>query len=81
MEQDMWVLSTQGAEIVAVDIPDRSRIGSHWNAVQRFLTTGDSSPLEEFRGQEAGGVVLETDPRAIEEAWRQRQLDFLEIYG
>jgi hypothetical protein len=80
MRLEMWVLGVDGVQVVAGDAVERSTIGSHWNAIQAFLTTGDTSHLEEFEGVQVGEIELETDPDEIEEAWRRRQLDFLEIY-
>jgi hypothetical protein len=83
MYQQHWMraLITQGVvSLPALRWRDRSKIGRHWNAVQAFLRTGDTSLLREFEGEEIGGFRLETDPDAIEEWWRQRELDFLDIY-
>ncbi len=82
-EQRQMRILGAGEGVVAVPVPgeaDRSRVGSYWSAVRRFLNTGDLSSVAEFEGSEIGGVALETDPDAIEEWWRKGELDFPDIY-
>ncbi|WP_445185552.1 hypothetical protein ACTXG6_45790 [Pseudonocardia sp. Cha107L01] len=46
---------------------DRSMVGSHWNAVGRYLDTGDAGALQGFEGATVGGYdgipVLELETR------------------
>lgn len=68
----VWVAPTSDS--------DKSEIGSYWNAVKKYLTTGDDSDLASFEGRVIEGYELETDPEAIE-LWAQRgDLDFEDIY-
>lgn len=52
----------------------------HWNAVKRFLVTGDVAVLRPFVGKRVGGHVLMTDPDAIEEEARRGEVAFEDIY-
>jgi hypothetical protein len=68
---------------VDVDVPTRraaSLVGSHFNAVGRFLATGDPSYLDPFIGRRVGGVELLTDPNRIEQLEARRELDIDDIY-
>jgi hypothetical protein len=58
-----------------------SRVGAYWNAVGRFLDTGDTSLLKPFRGLRVGGFVLETDPDLLEDLALRSQLGFEDIYS
>ncbi len=78
---EMYVLTGSGVEAASVpQESDRSTVGRHWNSIRKFLQTGDSEPLAEFEGHSINGRPLETDPDVIEEWWRRRELDFLDIY-
>src|SRR5262249_37031770 len=57
-----------------------SLVGQHESAIERFLTTGDESVLEPFRGKRVAGVELATDPDVIEHAARTGTLEELEPY-
>ena len=75
------VLTTEGPKVVEVqDSDEASRVGEHWNAIKHFLNTGDETRLRGFDGETVAGVVLETDPDAIEEWARTGEIDFEEIY-
>jgi hypothetical protein len=68
---------------VDVDVPTAraaSLIGSHFNAVGRYLATGDPRFLAPFRGRHVGGVELLTDPLRIEQLAARRELDIDDIY-
>ena len=78
----MRVLTIDG--LVEVDLPDeedRSIVGGFWNAVGVYLRTGRTTALDDFESVEiAGGLLLETDPDALDEFWFGGELDFLEVY-
>lgn len=57
-----------------------SIIARHWNAVKRFLVTGDVAVLRPFIGKRVGGRVLMTDPDTIEEEARRGEVAFEDIY-
>ena len=77
----MRVLTTDGVRDIRIpDAGDRSLAGEHWNAVQRFLATGDSDQLARFRGLPVAGVELETDPDVIEDREVEGDLDIDHIY-
>jgi hypothetical protein len=77
----MRVLTNDGVEDFNVPNSDeRSLVGSHWNAIQYFLSTGDEDRLFEFENQTVGGRNLETDPDRIEYWARYGELDFEDIY-
>ena len=79
--QRMSVLSTEGLrDIDTRGSRTRFLISGHWNAVGRFLATGDVSLLAPFRGKRVGGVELATAPELIEEYGRQGELDIDDIY-
>jgi hypothetical protein len=68
---------------VDVDVPTpeaASLIGSHFNAVGRYLATGDPRFLTPFRGRRVAGVELLTDPDRIEQLAARRELDIDDIY-
>jgi hypothetical protein len=68
---------------VDVNVPNRraaSLIGSHFNAVGRYLATGDPSYLDPFIGRHVGAVELLTDPARIEQLAARRELDIDDIY-
>jgi hypothetical protein len=81
MYRRMAVYGYQGR--VDVDVPSRpaaSLVGSHFNAVGRYLATGDTSYLDPFIGIRIGGVELLTDPDRIEQLAARRELDIDDIY-
>lgn len=57
-----------------------SLVGSHFNAVDRYLRTGDASVLAPFRGKRVGGVELLTDVEIIERLDAAHELDIDDIY-
>ena len=79
----MRVLTTDGlVEVHLPDEEDRSVVGSYWNAVGDYLRTGRTDLLDYFASIDiGGGLVLETDPHAIEEFWSEGELDYLEVYS
>jgi hypothetical protein len=58
----------------------RSLVAEHANAVKRYLNTGETNQLERFRGKHVAGLVLETDPDALDDLQRAGELDFLDLY-
>ena len=55
--------------VVWVDVIDyhqASDIGSHWNAVWRYLRTRDRSALSRLEGEGVGIYEFETDPGEID---------------
>ena len=78
----MRVLTTKGLVEVNLDDPDeRSIVGGHWNAIGQFTKKGHTGYLAEFDFIEVGkGLLLETDPDAIEQFWFNGELDFLDVY-
>lgn len=58
----------------------RSLVAEHANAVKVYLDRGETEQLERFRGRRVAGVLLETDPNALDELQRAGELDFLDLY-
>ena len=79
---EMRMLTPEGVEVVPVwaDSDDASVIGQHWNAVKKFLHTGDVSVLVPFAAWRIQGYRLATDPAWIELWARRGELDFEDIY-
>lgn len=69
--------------VLAIDVhdqADRTLVAQHANAVRHFLDTGETEPLDPFRGVLVAGHQLLTDPDAIE-AWAyEGELEFEDIY-
>jgi hypothetical protein len=77
----MRVLTRDGIEDLHVSDPsERSIIGSHWNAIQHFLNTGEDDRLLDLEGERVLGRPLEIDPDRIEYWARYGELDFEDIY-
>ena len=57
-----------------------STIGRYWNAVRRYLYTGDTEPLAEFDDTRVNFHRLLTDPDRIDEWARRGELDLDSIY-
>ena len=75
------VLTTEGPkDLVLRGSRVTSTIARHWNAIHRFLGTGDSEPLEPFHGKRVAGYTLETDPDAIERQAHRGELEFEDLY-
>lgn len=58
-----------------------SRVAAHWNAVDRYLRTGDTTGLKPFRNRKVGGQLLATDPAALEAFARRGELAIESIYA
>lgn len=77
----MRVLTIQGVrDIDVADRDERSRAGTHWNTVNRYLGTGETDRLDDFAGQTVAGFELETDPDVIDERESDGELDIERIY-
>ena len=75
------VLTEGRARFIEVpDERDRSTIGSYWNAIKRYVYTGDDTELFPFEGEAIEGYPLETDRDAIDEAARRGEVAFEDIY-
>ncbi len=81
MRRDLQVLTTRGLK--TLDLRGSrvaSTVGEHWNAVHRFLETGDTSVLRPFRGKAVAGYRLETRPAVIERLGHRGELSFEDLY-
>jgi hypothetical protein len=77
----MRMLTPGGIEDVEVgSFRARSLIGSYWNEIQRFLTTGDASGLADFNRFRIRGRAFATDLDQIEQLARIGELDIEDIY-
>ncbi len=81
LARPVLVLTKEGLKPL---VPHGSRVTSlvakHWNAVQRFLATGEEDVLQRFRGKRVAGYELETDPDVIEREGHRGELEFEELY-
>jgi hypothetical protein len=67
MYRQMTVVTNTGIEAVGVNRRESRVVGRYWNAVGRYLRSGDSSELGKFRGVSVGGYELETDLDVIDQ--------------
>lgn len=78
----LQVLSPEGKRVIVTrGSRAASLTGSHWNAIDHYLRTGDASRLRRYRGKTVGGIPLETDPDAIDEWTRRGELEIEDIYA
>jgi hypothetical protein len=64
----MRILTDEGViETLVLSDEVASRIGSYWNAVRRYLYTGETEQLEEFGEESINFHRLLTDPDRIDE--------------
>lgn len=78
----MAVLTANGAvDVTLRNSRQRTLVGEHWNAVRRFVNTGDATALAKFRGIQVAGVDFETDLAAIEAWGRIGEIDLDDIYS
>jgi hypothetical protein len=78
----MRILTQAGVEDVELEtFAERSEVGSFWNAVQRFLYTGETDELDRYRDVRVAGRLLLTDPDEIERLAMIGDLDVDDIYG
>lgn len=81
MAERMRVLTSEGPKWLDVDsYSDASDIGSYWNAVRKFVNSGDDSGLWAFEGQVVEGEELLTDLDDIEYWAQVGELEFEDIY-
>jgi hypothetical protein len=77
----MRILTEDGViDTLVLDDGTASMIGSYWNAVRRYLWTGDTRPLEEFEGRSVNFHRLLTDPDRIDDWDRVGELELDSIY-
>ncbi|MGH8945021.1 MAG: hypothetical protein ACRDVL_02595 [Acidimicrobiia bacterium] len=78
------MLIVSGGETLWIDVRgsrQASLVGAYWNAVARFLQTGDDRPLRRFAGKSVAGYELETDPDTLEGLALSGGLEFEDIYS
>jgi hypothetical protein len=77
----MRVLTDSGIHWVEVtDDLDASDVGTYWNAVRKYLHTGDGSGIWALEGRAIEGVELLTDLDDVD-FWALRgELEFEDIY-
>ena len=62
------VFGAEGYQPVADASPRQAKLSSrHLIAINRFLRTGDTEPLKQFRGKRIAGIELNTDLKRIRE--------------
>ncbi len=81
----MEFLSPQGRIWLEVrDSRSRERIGAYWNAVRRYVETGDDRPLRQFRGRsvriDKGSYPYVTDTGTLDRLASAGELGFDSIY-
>jgi soluble cytochrome b562 len=81
MTDRMRILTADGPKWVDVEsYSDASDIGTYWNAVRKFVNTGDDSGLWAFEGEFIGVDELLTDLDDIEYWAQVGELEFEDIY-
>jgi hypothetical protein len=80
------VMAVLGEEGVQHEVTIRgskvaSLVGQHWSAINHYLNTGDDRRLRALRGKRVAGIVLETDPDAIDVWERRGELTVDDIYS
>jgi len=60
---------------------ERSTAARYWNAIHRYLGTGNSEPLDAFTGHVVAGHELLVDADLIDYYARRGELDFESFYG
>lgn len=78
----MRILTDEGViETLVLSDEVASRIGSYWNAVRRYLYTGDTEQLAEFDDESINFHRLLNDPDRIDDWARLADLDLDGIYA
>ena len=83
----LMVPTDQGPREIALRASGQaSTLGEYWNAVHRYLATGDSSGIKKFEGRhvidaEGKQVLLLTDLRELDRLGSAGSLSFESIYG
>ena len=80
----LWFITPTKKIVVWVSPRIASRISRHANAVDRFLRTGETDPLEPYRGRfiRVGGVrhKFVTDPRILARLGNAGEISFEDLY-
>jgi hypothetical protein len=80
--RDMLVPTTLGTSPVVIrGSKQASQLGRYMAAVGKYLRTGDSDSLDEFRGKSIGGHVLITDPETLGSLAQAGALQLDQIYA
>lgn len=81
MSKDIRVITTHGiVTMIGLDEDERSTVGRHWNAVKRYVQTGDDTALDPFVAIRVGGRELETRTHALDFHANVGELSFESIY-
>jgi len=81
LSRTMHVTTTEGDEVLTVrGSRAATTVAQHANAVRYYLSTGDVSVLDPYRGKRVAGKVLETDPDKLDQMARAGDLEWLSIY-
>ncbi|GAA0411809.1 hypothetical protein [Streptomyces luteireticuli] len=79
--KDIRVVSRDGVVMLdGLTKKERGIVAKHWNAVGKFLETGDNKDLVKFEGVTVGGHELETRMNAIEYLAMVQSLAYESIY-
>jgi hypothetical protein len=66
--REINVFATEGYQPVPNPSPRQAKLSSlHLIAVNRFLRTGDTEPLKQFKNRRIAGIELLTDPKRLRE--------------
>jgi lambda repressor-like predicted transcriptional regulator len=80
--RDMLIPTALGTSPVVVRGSEKaSQLGRYMAAVGKYLRTGDSDSLDEFRGKSIGGHLLITDPDTLGSLAQAGALQLDEIYA
>lgn len=80
--RDMLIPTALGTSPVVVrGSKQATQLGRYMAAVGKYLHTGDSDSLDEFRGKTIGGHVLITDPDTLGSLAQAGALQLDEIYA
>lgn len=75
------ILTTDGLEFVSgLNAAEASNVGSHWNAIRRYLEWGETKGLQHLQGVRVAGRILETRPEVIEWHATRGDVSFESIY-
>jgi hypothetical protein len=77
----MRVLTTDGLQFLSnLSDRDASQVGRHWNALRRYLDTGQDFDMPEFDAVDVAGYRLETRTDVIEWHAIRGDVRFEDIY-
>jgi lambda repressor-like predicted transcriptional regulator len=80
--RDMLIPTALGTSPVVVrGSKQATQLGRYMAAVGKYLHTGDSDSLDEFRGKSIGGHLLITDPDTLSSLAQAGALQLDEIYA